>query len=96
MYQSEWTSKDVLHIFPHWNWKENQTVDIWAYSNAEEVELFLNNKSLGVQKKQGDDLHLMWRVPFVAGTLKAVSRTAGKEVLVKEINHEIYQRDCDD
>ena len=85
MYQSEWTSKDVLHIFPHWNWKENQTVDIWAYSNAEEVELFLNNKSLGVQKKQGDDLHLMWRVPFVAGTLKAVSRTAGKEVLVKEI-----------
>jgi len=85
MYQSEWTKKDVLHIFPHWNWKEGQTVDIWAYSNADEVELFLNDKSLGIKKKQGDDLHLMWRVPFTPGTLKAISRTAGKEVLVKEV-----------
>lgn len=85
MYQSEWTNKDVLHVFPHWNWKEGQTVDIWAYSNAEEVELFLNDKSLGVKKKQGDDLHLLWKVPFVPGTLKAISRTAGREVLVKEI-----------
>ena len=85
MYQSEWTNKDVLHVFPHWNWKEGQTVDIWAYSNAEEVELFLNNQSLGVKKKQGDDLHLLWKVAFVPGTLKAISRTAGKEVLVKEI-----------
>jgi len=85
MYQSEWTNKDVLHVFPHWNWKEGQTVDIWAYSNAEEVELFLNDKSLGVKKKQGDDLHLLWKVPFAPGTIKAISRTAGKEVLVKEI-----------
>ncbi|HZK96688.1 MAG TPA: beta-galactosidase GalB [Prolixibacteraceae bacterium] len=85
MYQSEWTKKDVLHIFPHWNWKEGQTVDIWAYSNADEVELFLNDKSLGIKKKQGDDLHLMWRVPFTPGTLKAISRTAGKDVLVKEV-----------
>jgi len=85
MYQSEWTKKDVLHIFPHWNWTEGQTVDIWAYSNAEEVELFLNDKSLGIKKKQGDDLHLMWRIPFTPGTLKAISRTAGKEVLVKEV-----------
>jgi beta-galactosidase len=85
MYQSEWTKKNVLHIFPHWNWTQGQTVDIWAYSNADEVELFLNNKSLGVKKKQGDDLHLMWRVPFTPGTLKAISRTAGKEVLVEEV-----------
>jgi len=85
MYKSEWTKKDVLHIFPHWNWKEGQTIDIWAYSNADEVELFLNDKSLGVKKKQGDDLHLMWKVPFAPGTLKAISRTAGKEVLVKEV-----------
>ena len=85
MYQSEWTKKDVLHIFPHWNWNEGETVDIWAFSNAEEVELFLNDKSLGVKKKQGDELHLMWRVPFTPGTLKAISRTAGKNVLVKEV-----------
>lgn len=85
MYQSEWTDKNVLHIFPHWNWKEGQEVDIWAYTNAEEVELFLNGKSLGTKKKQGDDLHIMWRVPFEPGTLRAVSKTGGKEVLVKEV-----------
>jgi beta-galactosidase len=87
MYQSEWTNKTVLHIFPHWNWKHGDTVDIWAYyNNADEVELFLNNKSLGVRKKQGDDLHVMWRVNYVPGTLRAVSRKNGKEVLTKEIH----------
>jgi len=85
MYQSEWTNKDVVHIFPHWNWEKGKLVDVLAYSNAEEVELFLNGKSLGTKKKQGDDLHMMWRVPFEAGTIKAVSRTGGKQVKVQEI-----------
>lgn len=81
MYQSEWTNKIVLHLFPHWNWKAGQNVDVWAYyNNADEVELFLNGKSLGTKKKMGDDLHIMWRVPFEAGTLKAISRKNGKTV----------------
>lgn len=85
MYQSEWTTKPVLHIYPHWNWKPGQVVDIWAYSNADEVELFLNNTSLGNKRKQGEDLHLSWRIPFLPGTLRAVARTNGQEVLIKEI-----------
>ncbi len=87
MYQSEWTDKTVLHIFPHWNWKAGKTIDVWAYYNhADEVELFLNGKSLGVRKKQNDDLHVMWRVKYEAGTLKAVSRKDGKVVLAREIH----------
>jgi len=87
MYQSEWTAKDVLHIFPHWNWKQGNDVDVWAYyNNADEVELFLNGKSLGIRNKNGDDLHVLWRVPFQAGTLKAISRKNGKTVLQKEIH----------
>ncbi len=87
MYQSEWTNQTVLHVFPHWNWQPGQVVDIWAYySNADEVELFLNGKSLGTRSKQDDDLHVWWRIPFEPGTLKAVSRKGGKEVLVKEIS----------
>jgi len=83
MYQSEWTNKTVLHLFPHWNWKSGQNVDVWVYyNNADEVELFLNGKSLGTKKKIEDDLHIMWRVPFQAGTLKAVSRK--NEKIVKE------------
>lgn len=86
MYQSEWTDKTVLHIFPHWNWEAEKMVDVWAYYNhADEVELFLNGKSLGVKKKTGDDLHVMWRVKFEPGTIKAVSRKDGKVVLTKEI-----------
>jgi beta-galactosidase len=86
MYQSEWTKKSVLHVFPHWNWKQNDTVDVWAYYNkADEVELFLNGKSLGIKRKTGDDLHVWWRVKYEPGAIKAVSRKNGKIVLTKEI-----------
>ncbi|MDI9363742.1 MAG: glycoside hydrolase family 2 TIM barrel-domain containing protein [Flavobacterium sp.] len=86
MYQSEWTDKPMLHLFPHWNWKIGQTVDVWAYyNNADEVELFLNGKSLGVKRKENDDLHVMWRVEYKPGTLKAISRKNRKIVLAKEI-----------
>jgi beta-galactosidase len=85
MYQSEWTNKPVLHIYPHWNWKPGEPVDVWAYFNGDEVELFLNGKSLGTKRKSGDDLHVQWRVPFAPGTLKAVSRSNGKVVLTQEI-----------
>jgi beta-galactosidase len=87
MYQSEWTNKPVLHIFPHWNWPLGKTVDVWAfYNNADEVELYLNGKSVGIRKKTGDDLHVMWRLKFEPGTLKAVSRKDGKVVLTQEIH----------
>ena len=86
MYQSEWTNKPVLHLFPHWNWEKGKVVDVWAYyNNADEVELFLNGKSLGKRRKHGDSLHVMWRVPFQPGTLKAVSTKNGNPVLTKEI-----------
>ena len=87
MYQSAWTNTPVLHLLPHWNWKTGDVVDVWAYyNNADEVELYLNDKSLGVRKKQADTFHVMWRVPYVAGTLKAVSRKNGKAVLTKTIH----------
>jgi beta-galactosidase len=86
MYQSEWTDKKVLHIFPHWNWKTGDVIDIWAYyNNADEVELFLNGKSLGVKKKEKDDLHVSWRVIYEPGELTAISRKDGKEVLTRKI-----------
>jgi beta-galactosidase len=87
LYQSEWTTQPVLHLLPHWNWRPGQTVDVWAYySQADEVELFLNGKSLGSKKKGADDLHVMWRVPYVPGTLQAVSRKASQTVLTSTVN----------
>jgi len=86
MYQSEWTEKPVLHLFPHWNWEAGKSIAVWAYYNqADEVELYLNGKSLGKRTKQGDELHVQWQVNFEPGVLRAVSRKSGKEVLVKTV-----------
>jgi beta-galactosidase len=87
MYQSVFTETPVLHILPHWNWKKGDTVDVVAYYNkADNVELFLNGESLGTQKKQVDDLHVTWRVPYEAGVLKAVSRKNGQVFLTREVS----------
>ena len=52
MYQSEWTERPVLHLFPHWNWIAGDDVDMWCYyNNADEVELFVNGKSMGKRSK---------------------------------------------
>ncbi|MBW4889141.1 DUF4982 domain-containing protein [Mucilaginibacter sp. HMF5004] len=87
MYQSEWTTTPVLHLLPHWNWEAGKMVDVWAYyNNADNVELFLNGKSLGKKAKTGDDLHVMWHVPYQPGTLKAVSYDKkGNVVLTSEV-----------
>jgi beta-galactosidase len=85
-YQSEWTNTPVLHVFPHWNWKAGETIDVVAYyNNADEVELFLNGRSQGTKRKQGDDMHVFWRLKFEPGVLKAVSRRGGRVVLTREV-----------
>jgi beta-galactosidase len=54
LYQSRWTSEPMVHVLPHWNWEghEGATVPVMVYTNADEVELFLNGESLG-RKKAG-------------------------------------------
>ncbi len=51
-YKSFWTSQPTVHLFPHWNWTghEGEKIPVMVYTNAQEVELFLNGKSLGRQK----------------------------------------------
>jgi beta-galactosidase len=83
-YQSWWSDKDVLHISPHWNWKgkEGQPVDIWVNSNAENVELFLNGKSLG-RKNMARNSHLQWTVNYEPGILEAIAYRGGKKLSAK-------------
>lgn len=87
MYQSEWSDKKVLHLFPHWNWTPGQDIDMWAYyNNADEVELFVNGKSQGIKTKTPDACHVFWRVKFEPGVVRAISRKNGKVVLEREIH----------
>jgi beta-galactosidase len=85
MYQSEWTDKPVLHLFPHWNWHEGETIDMVVYTNCVEVELFLNDKSQGVKKKEGDRLRLTWHLKYVPGTVKAVGKCLDGTILTQEV-----------
>lgn len=82
MYQSVWRPEEtVLHLFPHWNWTEGEEVDLWAYyNNADEVELFLNGRSLGRRSKAEGEYHVWWRVTYEPGELRIISYKGGKEV----------------
>lgn len=87
LYQAEWTNKQVLHLFPHWNWTEGQEIDMWCYyNNADEVELFINGESQGIRSKDEDNLHVVWRVKFIPGTVKVVARKNGNIIAEKEIH----------
>ncbi|WP_329342474.1 DUF4982 domain-containing protein [Streptomyces sp. NBC_00663] len=51
LFQSQWVEEPMVHLLPMtWNHEEGDTVEVWAYSNVDTVELFLNGKSLGVRK----------------------------------------------
>ena len=85
-YQAWWSDHPVLHLLPHWNWpgKEGQEIDVWAHSNCEEVELFLNGVSQG-RKKMPKNFHLEWKVKYAPGVLLARGYNGGKEILTDKI-----------
>jgi len=87
MYQSEWTQKPVLHLFPHWNWLPGQQIDMWCYFNhADAVELFVNGKSQGLKQKKPNEFHVKWRVNYEPGSVKVVAYEHGKAVREEEIH----------
>ena len=71
----DWSPKDRS---PH-------TENIEIYTNADEVELFLNDKSLGTQKLHPDATPITYQVPYESGTLKAIGRTNNKVVAQDEL-----------
>ena len=76
----EWKRLQVL--FPDWNpaSSDPHQENVEVYSNADEVELFLNDRSLGKKPVRKDAAASNWDVPFEPGVLKAVARTDGREV----------------
>ncbi|MFF7162191.1 glycoside hydrolase family 2 TIM barrel-domain containing protein [Streptomyces sp. NPDC008086] len=119
LFRSQWVDEPMVHLLPMtWNHRAGDTVEVWAYSNVDTVELFLNGRSLGTRafdtkrtvdgrtylettEATGDDktftdgpypgsytspngsagrLHLIWKVPYEPGELKAVARRGGRTV----------------
>lgn len=84
--KSWWTQEPVLHLLPHWNWKgkEGKEISVWAYSNCDQVELFLNKKSLG-KKAMPKNGHIEWPVKYTPGTLLAKGYRNGKEIIRTQV-----------
>jgi len=84
-YQSWWTNKQVLHLFPHWNWPgmEGKEIAVWVYSNLDKVELFANGGSLGV-KEVPRDSHVAWVVKYVPGSIEARGFKDGRVVMTEK------------
>lgn len=76
-YKAWWTKEPVLHILPHWNGIGKDSVDVHLHTNMEEVELFLNGKSLGKKAVGKFDIPA-WRVKYVPGKLVAKGKKNGK------------------
>lgn len=80
-YKSQWTGEPMVHLLPHWNWKEGQQIDVLAYTNCDEVKLYLNGQLLETKKLANTPkLSLRWKVPFRTGELKAEGFKNGKLV----------------
>ncbi|WP_020214561.1 DUF4982 domain-containing protein [Flavobacterium rivuli] len=94
LYRSRWNKEaETLHILPHWNWegREGQTTPVFVYTNYDSAELFVNGKSMGIQKKSNaspqNRYRLMWMdVKYEPGTLKVVALDKnGKAVAQEEV-----------
>jgi len=84
-YKAWWGTEPVLHLFPHWNFagRESDLIPVWVYSNLDEVELFVNGKSLGSQKVPHLG-HVEWKVKYEAGAIEARGSKGGKVVLTEK------------
>ena len=76
----------VLHLLPHWNLQghEGETISVWAYSNCDEVALYVNGKLIG-RKEMPKNGHLEWETTYQPGKLKAVGYKNGKRVITKVV-----------
>ena len=81
-YRAWWRKEPVLHLFPHWNWhgREGDEIPVWVYSNMDEVELFVNGRSIGSQKVPHLG-HVEWKVRFEPGSIEARCSKSGKVIL---------------
>lgn len=79
--QAWWTEEPVLHLLPHWNLRghEGDSIEVWAYSNCERIELIQDGRSLGTQAMPHNG-HLVWKTVYKPGRLVAKGYRHGRMV----------------
>lgn len=84
-FKAEWTKDPVVHLFPHWNWENGQMVDVFCYSNLDDVEFGFNGKKLEPVERIGTRIYL-GKIEFAEGSITAKGYTSaeGKRTLCAE------------
>ena len=91
LYKSEWAGKNAtpfVHLLPYWDWNEGQLIDVKAYTNADSIELFFNERSLGKQEinhKNGKTPFGQWQLEYHRGEIKAVAYDANGNVIAEDV-----------
>ncbi|MBR5315078.1 MAG: DUF4982 domain-containing protein [Clostridia bacterium] len=78
-HQAIFKKEPMMHLMPHWNWKDGETVRVMTVTNCDEAELFLNSVSLGRQKSD-PFVQCEWQVEFQAGKISAIGYLNGRAV----------------
>jgi len=79
-YAARWTDRDVLHVYPHWNLPRT---NLWVNTNCDEVELFVNGRSIGRRRRSPDKYRLAFPVSYEPGTVEARGVRKGRPVSFK-------------
>jgi len=84
-YKAWWGKEPALHLFPHWSFegREGDMIPVWVYSNADDVELFVNGQSQGSQKVPHLG-HVEWKVKYEPGSIEARGSKDGKVVITEK------------
>lgn len=91
MYQAEWTDyrkAPMVHLLPYWDFNEGQMIDIRVCSNAPQVEVFVNEKSLGrvqIDHAHGEVLFPSFQVPYEAGCIRAAAYDENGGLIAEDI-----------
>jgi len=83
LHQAWWSNQPMVHLLGHWNRRPGEMVELKVYTNCDEAEVLLNDRSLGRQRVDPIEM-ATWRIPFVPGLLTAKGYIAGELAAMQE------------
>jgi len=99
-YKANWGNETLVHCLPHWNWEETEkceglcsfkedgskSIEVWAYSNTDSVEVWVNGKNVGEEQKMPTASHVKWNIDYQPGSFECRGLDeSGKVVALQKI-----------
>lgn len=93
LYQAEWTDykkTPMVHVYPYWDFNKGQKIDVRICSNAPQVELFVNGRSMGkrqIDHRQGTQLQPTFQTVYEPGYIEAVAYDENGKEIARQQRH---------